>query len=380
MSVFSAPSQTFIYDLINTLEKEANYTNTVLCYRKRELLNERPFESVVSRSDVEKRFLNPYQRLTALALKKKYFPLALGRFIDQQAFDVVHCHFAWVVWSCLLEALKYTSSAVPVVVSAHGSDVCHALQDSKKKEAVLSLLKRKSVVFTGATPFMHEQLRLLGVPASRLRVLPNSIKPGFNVKRKLNFFKNDGDVFKVVTNGRMVPWKGHEYLIKALHQFKQNTYAKVHLTIVGEGECRADLERLAMELDVYKNITFAGWVDHSLVPELLMEHDVYVQPSVVDEETFQTETFGVAVIEAVAVGLPVVVSRVGGLPFVVGDENKFAEIVEPGDSVKIAQALDRVFKMTERDNSVYANNIVTRFSSETQLDSCKSVYDEVSRV
>jgi glycosyltransferase involved in cell wall biosynthesis len=103
------------------------------------------------------------------------------------------------------------------------------------------------------------------------------------------------------------------------------------LLIVGDGPQRAGLEALTRELDIAERTEFAGAVPHADVPRWLNRLDIYTAPSRLD-----SESFGVAVIEASACALPVVVSDAGGLPEVVRDGE--TGLVVPRDDVPALQA------------------------------------------
>lgn len=110
----------------------------------------------------------------------------------------------------------------------------------------------------------------------------------------------------------------------------------LQLLIVGDGPQRAALERLAGALGIDRQTRFAGAVAYSDVPRWLQELDVYVAPSRLD-----SESFGVAVVEASACGLAVVVSDAGGLPEVVRD-GKTGLVVPRNDVPALQAALKRL--------------------------------------
>jgi len=103
-------------------------------------------------------------------------------------------------------------------------------------------------------------------------------------------------------------------LIDAFAWATQRAGRQVRLRIVGDGPQRADLERKVRALGLSASVEFTGRVPHASVPDELRKMDVFVALSTLD-----SESFGVAVIEASACGLPVVVSDAGGLPEVVVD-------------------------------------------------------------
>ena len=115
--------------------------------------------------------------------------------------------------------------------------------------------------------------------------------------------------FVIATVARLEPSKGIETLLRAAA--RASTHAPMlQLLIVGDGSDRVRLETLAESLDIAAWVTFAGTRDD--VPQLLAAADLFAVPS-------RTEGLGVAAIEALAAGLPVLASNVGGLPEIVQD-------------------------------------------------------------
>ena len=84
------------------------------------------------------------------------------------------------------------------------------------------------------------------------------------------------------------------------------------LKVAGDGVEKQNLINLAANLDISELISFSGWIDNDDVPEFLSSLDIVVIPS-----RFESESFGVAAVESLAMGKPTIVSNVGGLPEVV---------------------------------------------------------------
>jgi glycosyltransferase involved in cell wall biosynthesis len=114
---------------------------------------------------------------------------------------------------------------------------------------------------------------------------------------------------KVVTVGRLVPWKQVDYLIKAIAEC-----GEVGLAIIGDGPERDRLEQLARAQNIADRIYFAGQRSKEETLSLMASCDLFVLNS-----TY--EGFPHVVLEAMGVGLPVVATAVGGTPEIVGDEN-----------------------------------------------------------
>ncbi|WP_228059668.1 glycosyltransferase family 4 protein [Plectonema radiosum] len=103
--------------------------------------------------------------------------------------------------------------------------------------------------------------------------------------------------------GRFVDWKGITFLIDAFKQVAEKTNAVLEL--VGDGELRQELEKQVVELGLENNVKFRGWMKREQASKLLCECDVFVMPSL-------REAGGNAVLEAMALGLPVIATKWAG--------------------------------------------------------------------
>ena len=108
---------------------------------------------------------------------------------------------------------------------------------------------------------------------------------------------------RFASSGRFVKWKGFQFLIKAFASVAKQTNAT--LDLVGDGEMRPKLEHQVKRLGLQDNVRFHGWANRNQSAQILSECDVYVQSSL-------SEAGGTAIIEALALGLPVVATNWGG--------------------------------------------------------------------
>ena len=136
------------------------------------------------------------------------------------------------------------------------------------------------------------------------------------------------------------PRYGIRELILAFHQIV-DSFPDARLVIVGGGEQYAMLQELIVNLGMEKCTTLAGQAGHEQIPHYLQSFDLFVSPSLTDRESF-----GVAAVEASACGLPVIASRVGGLPEVVVD-GQTGLLVPPGDVDALAAAMARLLSEPE---------------------------------
>lgn len=139
---------------------------------------------------------------------------------------------------------------------------------------------------------------------------------------------------EILTVGRLVPYKGHEFLIRAVHSLASQG-VNVHLSIVGEGWFRGTLERLVQRLSLGDHVSFLGHIPNGpALWALYRQADVFVLPSLV-------EALGLVLLEAMANGTPVIASAVGGIPDVIRDGMN-GLLVRPGSPDELKAAIARL--------------------------------------
>ena len=224
----------------------------------------------------------------------------------------------------------------PRLVSVWGSDVYDFPRASPLHRALLRRVLTSADALASTSVAMAGQVeRLLG-PAKR----PIAITP-FGVD--LDAFSPGGasaaDSAAPLVLGTvktLASKYGIDTLLRAFARLEPPHGRALRLRIVGDGPDRAALQALAVQLGLGTRCEFAGAVAHADVPAMLRGFDIFVAASRLD-----SESFGVAVIEASACALPVVVTRVGGLPEVVS-ENETGLVVERDDVAALAAALQRL--------------------------------------
>lgn len=168
----------------------------------------------------------------------------------------------------------------------------------------------------------------------------------------------------VLAMGRMVSYKGFEYLIRAMPDIRGR------LLLVGDGPLRSELEALALRIGVSDRVTFVGEA-HSVAP-YYRAADVFVLPSVT-----RAEAFGIVQLEAMACGTPVVNTALNsGVPFV-SRHGETGLTVQPADSGALAAAINRLLDDDElrRTYSLAARRRVeSEFSVEAMVERTLDVY------
>lgn len=173
----------------------------------------------------------------------------------------------------------------------------------------------------------------------------------------------------VGTAARLVPLKGLAYLVEAIASLR--TEFSVRLQIAGDGPEREALENLVSRLSLQDGVEFLGW--RPALQEVFSRWDVFALPSL-------EEGFGMAALEAMAAGLPVVATDVGGLPELV-QHGKTGLLVKPGDASALAGAL-REFALNPRwareMGTAAAEQAHSKFSAEQMAQSIAHIYEALA--
>jgi glycosyltransferase involved in cell wall biosynthesis len=169
--------------------------------------------------------------------------------------------------------------------------------------------------------------------------------------------------------GRMHPVKGHRGMVEMLPSIVRSCPSAV-LLLVGDGPERAACEALVAQLGMNGHVRFLG--QRSDIPELLAATDLVVMPS-------QSEGLGLAAIEALAAGKPVVAYAVSGLREVVSD-NRDGTLVPAGDQAAFAQAVVTLLQDRRLLESYgqYATGAAERFSVERHIDALLTCYKGIA--
>jgi len=226
------------------------------------------------------------------------------------------------------------------------------------------LIYRRAELCIAASKAVGKEFESIGVDRSKIRIIPNGVDFSIfsNVRGPTPYIpRGEQKVFNILSVGRLEKVKGHKYLIDAFIGIKKEI-PNAKLTIVGDGLLAEDLKSKIKELSLDGDIYLVGEVPHSDLPKYYAYADVFVMPSI-------SEGFGIAVIEAMASGVPVVASRVGGLIDII-EENNTGLLVKPENSSEIKEAVCFL-----KNNPVKAEE----FSKNALLKSREYSWDKVAR-
>jgi len=231
---------------------------------------------------------------------------------EVRPFGVLHAHQLYpvgVAASVLAQRL-----GTRLVITEHGS----ILDDQRalwKRMLIRFAAKRATAIITASQELAGAAAEA-GVPMQLIHAIPNAVSPD-----RLDAMDDDGsarrrfgaqpDDFVAMTVRRLYPKNGVQYAVRAVPQCVEDI-PNFRLVVIGDGPLRHELERLVKALEIEDNVQFLGSLPNTEIPSLMQAADVGVFPSL-------AEATSIAALEFMAVGTPVVASKVGGLPEIVRD-------------------------------------------------------------
>ncbi len=289
---------------------------------------------------------------------------ALTQLIRSAKVDVVHARSRVPAWSGYAASRR---AGVPFVTTCHGFYSPHPAS---------RVMTWGRTVIVPSEALARYLVDVFDVPLERLRVIPRGVDLQRFVFRGAEAAaapQAPGRPWRIGLLGRLTALKGHAVAIRALHQLRRQSLP-VQLCIIGDApnasRLRERLERLAASLGVARDLAWCGVRQD--VPELLASLDVLIAPSV------YPESFGRSLIEAQAVGVPVVASNLGAFPEL-AREGETGLLVPPNDPTRLAGAVARLLgdgALRERLARQARDRVEARYDLPRMVEETLSVYQD----
>lgn len=289
---------------------------------------------------------------------------------------IVHTHSSK---AGLLGRLAAKFAGIPIIVhTPHGHVFFGYFGPLKTKifiilEKLASRITDKIVALTNREKEDHLRLRIAnddkfiiihsGIDLKKFKELSFNEKQ--NLKRDLGIPEN---ILIIGTAGRLEPVKGPEFLIEAA-KYIILKYPNTHFLFSGDGHLKQNLEERASELGIEKNIIFLNWRDD--VAKIISIYDVFVLPSL-------NEGMGRVLVEAMALGKPIVASNIGGIPDLVS-HGKNGFLVPPKDPRELANCIQILIEDEEKKAKMgkAGKEIVENFTKEKMVEKIAELYKEL---
>lgn len=305
----------------------------------------------------------------AASLELLYSAAAL---FPRRSFEVVHCHFGPNgILAAALRDIGVLNG--PLVTTFHAYDLTKYLE--KWGETLYARLFELGDRFLVISERWRARLLELGCPEEKIRVHHMGVDC-----RRLSAGRKDCDdtqPVRLLSVGRMVEKKGFEYGVRAVAELVRRGL-RCEYEIIGDGPLRTELERLIERLDVSTTVRLSGWKTSAEVFARLRASDVLMAPSVTGRDGDQ-EGIPVTLMEAMAIGLPVVSTRHSGIPELVRDKES-GYLVAERDVAGLAERLADLMESPQRRRAMGAagRSAVERdFDIEKQNDRLVRMFNEL---
>jgi glycosyltransferase involved in cell wall biosynthesis len=198
--------------------------------------------------------------------------------------------------------------------------------------------------------YLKERAMEHGVPSDHIRIIPNGVDTKVFTKKGVNTKKvrqewGAGKKKVIITASRLTLKNGVDDLIKAFSIVRRSVPSI--LVVCGSGEDEAKLKTLARDLGVAEDIRFMGLVNYDELPKYVSSADVFVRPSL-------SEGFGNSFVEALACGVPIIGTPVGGIPDFLVDKKTglFCRVRDPEN---LADKIELLLKNRKLSSSIVKN-------------------------
>jgi glycosyltransferase involved in cell wall biosynthesis len=268
--------------------------------------------------------------------------------IEDKGIDHIHEHFANPTAFIAMLANKYKNWGYSI--SVHGPDVFYQVDTAMLVQKIMAARFVRCI-----SHYCRSQLWRL-VPVSMWNKF-HIVHCGVDPELYSPVRRHENAVPEILCVGRLTSAKGQHILLEAAQQIKQQGHS-FHLTFVGEGQDRPSLENQIRNLHLEEHVSLTGALGQDKVMDYYRKADLFVLPSF-------AEGVPVVLMEAMALEIPVISTRITGIPELIED-GRNGLLVTPGNSVELAESIVRILK---------SKSLATRLGKEGR----KAVLDEFNQ-
>jgi glycosyltransferase involved in cell wall biosynthesis len=278
---------------------------------------------------------HPLNTLTWLLLLPRDL-IRLHTYLRSHQVAVVNAHYPSLSALQFVLIKRFLQRKLCIVLSFHGLDIVGAAQTRGFERWLWKHLLRSADTLVGCSQDLAKQISAFE-PRSKARIMAihNGLDmDAFMAERDLEFIPDPrlDDRQFILTVAAYEPKKGLDILIRAFSVIVGRVESDICLVLIGPDRgIRTELEGLAASLGVGKRVLFFSDVPHSRLHPFYNAATLFCLPS-------RSEPFGLVLLEAGAFALPVVASRVGGIPEIISD-GETGRLVLPDDPRRLAEAL-----------------------------------------
>lgn len=279
--------------------------------------------------------------------------------------DIIHAHS--MLYAGHLASKISEKSEIPFVVTEHSTAYARGILNKSQVKLSQYVAQKAFKRIAVSNEFKDFLTKFFSFKSNNWIYIPNIVNQAF-FDREINYSKEEVGVFTFLNIATLDFKKDQATLLRAFSKAFANN-DRLRLRIGGYGPCREELESLSEELGISDSVKFLGKLSRSQVIDEIQASDAFVLSSVY-------ETFGVVVVEAMALGKPVISTSCGGPESIVSKETGI--LVPTRDADKLGHAMISLFHNRHKyDQSSIRKYCYSRFSEESVVNSLKGVYQSL---
>jgi colanic acid/amylovoran biosynthesis glycosyltransferase len=364
---------TFIYNEIKKLE-ESGVKIYVVCERVGKLKESDLDYSCIPLTG------NNFFRSIYLALNKRgfYHFISFYKYFRKRKEiikdfkpDLIHMHFGDTA-TRLYFPLKRAIGSIPFLVSFHGFDASSHLNRTHYLNDLKKLVRQTGFHGICVSEHLRKNLLTRGVEINQQNI--SILYYGINVEifRRTRRQNNEKKIFLQISG--FYEKKGHIYTLKAFKKFLERNNGKARLIIGGDGPLKSEILNTCKDLELCNEVEFPGWISREQAVKLLNEADYFVHHSITATNGDQ-EGMPNAIIEAMAMELPVISTFHSGIPELVEDGVN-GYLVKEKDIDTYALRMEQMLSWTFL--TVNSEKISKQFSLPVHSENLISIYNQIA--
>lgn len=348
IAIVSSGSSIHVKKIANYLVENGHDVTLITLKNHNKLLND--FDSRINIKILP--FKSPYgYYLNALFLRN---------IIKKGKYDLINSHYA-SGYGTLVRLAK----CHPLVLAVFGSDVYDFPYKSNKNMKLIIKNLQNADTITSTSTVMAKEVKKF-YDKQEIYVTPF----GVNLKAFKPMKRKERENFVFGTIKKMEYKYGIDILIKAYAEFRKKIpNCKSKLVLYGRGEATNDFITLAKELEISEFVEFKGFIPNEKAPKAFSEMDVACFPS-------RSESFGVAAVEAMACGRPVIASDASGFTEVI--DNNITGILVPKEDINaLYKAMEKLYLMSKKNRELMGSNGTKRVQNLYNFKNNMEYYVEI---
>jgi glycosyltransferase involved in cell wall biosynthesis len=260
-----------------------------------------------------------------------------------------------------------------LIISTWGSDVIGntGSNSNKRGKFAKKLLLRQAKEITATSCFLASETARFASLKRTIHVIPFGVDCNLFQKKTI---RSEKDEICIGFVKHLKPKYGPDLLIRAFSKIMPH-FPDIRLIMIGHGEMEYELKELACFLCIDEKVKFKGYIQNEKLPLIMENFDIFVMPS-----TENSETFGVAAIEAQAMKIPVVASDIGGVSEAI-QNGKSGILVEPNNVELLKDAMLKLIKNPEERKQMGKAGreyVLKNYNLENNVSLFENLYQNVS--